>query len=287
VSQRLIEVRGLSFSYEAEGPLGRGVLEDIYLHADRGEIVFVLGATGSGKSTLLQHLNGLLVPERGRVLVGGRDLAAGDTDLTEIRRRVGLVFQRPEDQLFERYVGDDVAYGPRLAGLEGRELRQRVQWAMEAVGLDFALFKDRPTFALSGGERRRAGLAGVLAMKPEVLLLDEPSAGLDPAGHEDLMERLAELRDEGMTLVIATHEMDDAASLADRLYVLEEGRVRISGRPEQVFADRETLASCGLRQPTTVALMSELRCLGVAVPLTALTVDEAERILRSLLEIGS
>jgi len=197
---------------------------------------------------------------------------------------VGLVFQRPEDQLFERYVGDDVAYGPRLAGLSDSELRERVRWAMEIVGLDFESYKDRLTFTLSGGERRKAALAGVLALRPQVLALDEPTSGLDPASRAELLERLDGLRQAGQTLVIATHNMDDLAALADRIYVLANGEIVLSGPTRQVFSQTERLLSLGLGVPAATEIAGALRSAGVTVPIDVLTLHEVAAAVEQLLE---
>jgi len=276
MTHTLIEVRGLCHTYLAGTPLAQASLRGIDLTVDEGQVAALIGATGSGKSTLLQHLNGLLRPQQGRVWVSGHDLGDSRTDLRQIRRLVGLVFQRPEDQLFEAYVGDDVAYGPRQGGLHGAELRERVQWAMGLVGLDFERYKDRLTATLSGGERRKAGLAGVLALRPTVLLLDEPTAGLDPAARGDLLANLSALRRQGMTMLIATHNMDDVAALADVVYVLQEGRVALQGGPREVFAQVGALQALGLSVPSVVQLMVAVRARGLAVPLDVLTLDEAE-----------
>jgi energy-coupling factor transport system ATP-binding protein len=283
VSERVIWVTGLHHTYMAGTPLAQESLRGIDLEVRREEIVAVIGATGSGKSTLLQHLNGLWRPQAGHVRVVGRDLGDSDTDLRQVRRTVGLVFQRPEQQLFEHFVGDDVAYGPRLVGLGRDELRERVRWAMELVGLDFEGYKDRPVITLSGGERRKVGLAGVLALRPEVLLLDEPTAGLDPAARRDLLQRLSRLRAEGMTLVVATHNMDDVAALADRVYVLDRGCVALQGTTRQVYAQAERLRALGLDVPWVTSLMTALYDRGLPVPLDVLTSEEAEDVLVEVL----
>jgi energy-coupling factor transporter ATPase len=276
VTSQLIEVWGLYHTYLAGTPLAQESLRDVDFEVADGEVVGLIGATGSGKSTLLQHLNGLLQPQAGRVRVAGQDLSDPATNLRQVRRTVGLVFQRPEDQLFEQYVGDDVAFGPRLAGLTGPELRERVRWAMELVGLDFEQYKDRLTFTLSGGERHKVGLAGVLALRPQVLLLDEPTSGLDPASRADLLARLADLRAEGLTLVIATHNMDDVAAMAERVYVLEEGHVALQGPTRWVLTQPGRLRALGLDVPAAVSVMAALRDRGLPVPLDVLTLDEAE-----------
>ncbi|MGE5263904.1 MAG: ATP-binding cassette domain-containing protein, partial [Acidobacteriota bacterium] len=201
-------------------------------------------------------------------------------DLRAVRRRVGLVFQFPEAQLFEQHVGDDVAFGPWQMGLRGEELKTRVREAMDAVGLAFDSFKDRPLYALSGGERRRAALAGVLAIKPEILVLDEPTAGLDPRGHQDILARILALhREWGTTLVIISHNMEEIARLCDRIYVLSDGKTVLNGTPREVFAEGSRVESFGLGVPQVTAAMQALRELGLPVRGNVLTVEEAEQVL--------
>jgi len=272
-----IVVEGLRHTYMAGTPLETTALHDVNLSVGRGEIVGLIGPTGSGKSTLLQHLNGLLRPQAGHVWVEEMDLADSKVDVRQVRRAVGLVFQQPEDQLFERYVGDDIAFGPQALGLSLDEQRERVRWAMEAVGLDFEGFKDRLTFTLSGGERRKVALAGVLALRPRVLVLDEPTAGLDPASHREFLGWLVRFhREAGVPIIIATHNMDDIAQVAGRVYVLVDGRTVAGGSPREIFAHPDLLAGYGLGVPPMAEVMQGLRVLGlVDVRTDALTVDEA------------
>ncbi len=280
-----IAVRDLGHVYLKGTPFEATALRGATLAVAPGEILGVVGATGSGKSTLLQHLNGLLRPQRGDVVVLGHDLADPKADVRQVRRQVGLVFQNPEDQLFEQYVGDDIAFGPRNLGLDREAVRQRVREAMTVVDLDFEGFKDRLTFALSGGQRRRVALAGVLAMQPQVLILDEPTAGLDPATRADLLARLVRLnRDQGLTMVVATHNMDDLAEIADRIVVLAGGQVVLEGATRQVFSQAETLATLNLGLPQVTQVMVELRERGYAVPTDVLTVDEATAVLAPMLQ---
>lgn len=282
-----IVVEGLRHTYMAGTPLETTALRDVNLTVGRREIVGLIGPTGSGKSTLLQHLNGLLRPQAGRVQVDGMDLTDRKVDLHQVRRKVGLVFQQPEDQLFERYVGDDIAFGPQAQGLALDEQRERVRWAMEAVGLDFGGFKDRLTFTLSGGERRKVALAGVLALRPRVLVLDEPTAGLDPASHREFLDWLAQFhREAGVPIVIATHNMDDIAQVADRVYVLVDGRTVAGGTPREIFARSELLAGHGLGVPPMVEVMQGLRARGLSVRTDALTVDEAAQEIERELNGG-
>jgi energy-coupling factor transport system ATP-binding protein len=283
-SDALIKVRNLHYTYLRGTPYEAVALRGVDLTVERGEIVGLIGPTGSGKSTLLQHLNGLLRPQVGEVWINGQNTSDRRTDLRAIRRLVGLVFQNPEDQLFERYAGDDVAFGPRSLGLSQSEVHQRVRWAMEAVGLDFEGFKDRLTMSLSEGERRRLALAGVLALKPEVLVLDEPTAGLDPKGRKALLAWLIRWREEQEgTIVLASHNMEDLAQLADRLYVLVEGRIVLNGTPRQVFSQFDVLDKYGLGTPLPVSVMHALRARGLPVRTDALTVTEAAAEIEALL----
>lgn len=279
MSRCVIDVQELHHIY-GEGSLQAQVaLAGVNLTVNAGEIVVLLGSTGSGKSTLLQHLNGILSGNKGRVVVLDQDMNDPATDLRALRQAVGLVFQRPENQLFERYVGDDIAYGPRLAGLQGVALRERVKWAMHVVDLDFEAFKDRSTFTLSGGERRKAGLAGVIALKPQILLLDEPTAGLDPMTRADLLQRLTRLNRDGTTLVIATHNIDEVAVLARRIFVLDRGIVALSGDTKSVLSQSKRLRNLGLDAPVPVLLMDALTKRGWKMPMDAITMTEAEAVI--------
>jgi energy-coupling factor transport system ATP-binding protein len=281
----MIEVRNLHYTYLRGTPHEAVALRGVDLTVERGEIVGLIGPTGSGKSTLLQHLNGLLRPQAGEVWIDGHDSRDPQTDVRAIRRQVGLVFQNPEDQLFERYAGDDVAFGPHGLELPRSEIRERVRWAMEAVGLDFEAFKDRLTLSLSEGERRRLALAGVLALKPEVLVLDEPTAGLDPKGRKDLLTWLIRWREEQEgTIILASHNMEDLAHLADRLYVLVEGRMALSGSPREVFSRPEVLTRHGLGTPLAVSVMHALRGRGLPVRADAITIAEAATEIEALLK---
>jgi energy-coupling factor transport system ATP-binding protein len=272
----VITVRSLEHTYLRGTPLESVSLRGVDLEVGRGEIVGIIGPTGSGKSTLIQHFNALLRPQSGEVYVLDCDLRDPKIDTRALRRRVGLVFQFPEAQLFERYVGDDVAFGPWQMGMRGDELRGRVRDAMDAVGLPFSAFKDRPLYSLSGGERRRAALAGVLAIKPEILVLDEPTAGLDPRGHKDILARLLALkRDWNMTMVFVSHNMEDIARLSDRVYVIANGQAVLCGTPRQVFAQPERLTEWGLGLPEVTAAMHALRDRGIPVRADVLTVEEA------------
>ncbi len=247
-----VRVINLTHDYLKGTLLRHRALDDISFTLRGGETACLIGTTGSGKSTLLQHLNGLLLADEGEVRLMGLEPLGRHTrekDVISLRRQIGLVMQRPEKQLFERYVGDDVAYGPRQQGVTGKTLARRVKQAMDTVGLPFAEFKDRPVYALSGGEKRKAALAGVLAMEPRVLLLDEPSAGLDPRSRGELHRILAGLQKKGISLVIATHDMDEAALLGHQILLMDKGRIVLSGSPGQVFSQGEELRNRGLEAP--------------------------------------
>lgn len=285
LSEPWIAVEGLSHFYGRGTPFERQALADVDFEVGAGEAVGLIGETGSGKSTLLQHLNGLYRPQTGRVLVLGRELGDPNVDLRAVRQQVGLAFQRPEQQLFEQYVGDDVAYGPRNMGLSGEALREAVRWAMEAVGLDFAGFKDRLTWRLSGGQRRKVALAGVLALRPKVLVLDEPTAGLDPASRLELLALLRALHGQGMALVVASHNMADMAALTERLTVLQGGRVVATGPTAQVLAEREALLRWGLDTTPAAQVAHELGQLGLALDGPVATLDELGAALAAWLAV--
>jgi energy-coupling factor transport system ATP-binding protein len=280
---RLIEVQRLQHTYLQGTPLEVQSLRGVDLRVYAGESVGIVGPTGSGKSTLLQHLNGLLRPQGGEVRVDGVALSDPRVDVRAIRQRVGLFFQNPEDQLFERYAGDDVAFGPRNLHLPKDEVRERVRQAMEAVGLPFE-YKDRLTSELSQGEKRRLDLAGVLALQPQVLVLDEPTAGLDPQGRRELLRTLTQWRaGDGKAIVFASHNMEDIATLCTRVYVLVNGTIIRHGTPREVFAQPEMLIQHGLAVPTVTEVMLLLRQRGYPVSSDVLTDEEAAQELEAVL----
>ncbi len=274
----IIRVRGLRHTYLRGTPLEVEALRGVDLDVYRGEAVGIIGRTGAGKSTTVQHFNGLIRPrQRGVVTVFGHDMADPDLDVRAIRLRVGLVFQYPEAQLFERLVGDDVAFGPFRMGLPLEEVRDRVQWAMDIVGLPFDKFKDRFTFSLSGGEMRKAAIAGVLALRPEVLVLDESTSGVDPRGRKELLASIRLLHErEGLTIVFISSNMEDLSSLVDRVYVLEDGRTVMSGTTREVFAQPERLRAAGLGVPQVTQVMHGLRARRLPVDDRCVTVEQAE-----------
>jgi len=282
-----VEVEGVSHVYNPNSPFESLALQDITLKIPVGQLVGLIGPTGSGKSTFAQHLNGLLVPRHGRIRILGQDL--GDKQARkEIRRRVGLVFQFPEQQLFEETVYREVAFGPKNLGIEGPELEAVVSDAIAAVGLDYEAIKDGSPFSLSGGQMRRVALAGVLAMNPEILILDEPTAGLDPRGRDSLLRHLAMLhRQRGLTMILISHDMDDIARLTERVIVMSAGRLVMDDTPRSLFSQSEELRRIGLDVPTVARLMHALRERGIDAPLDALEIDEAVEFAKGLLERGS
>lgn len=262
-----IVIEHLNYVYMTGGPYETKALSDVNLTIRDGEFIGLIGHTGSGKSTLVQHLNGLIMPTSGRVLVDGMDLADKATDRRAIRRRVGLVFQYPENQLFEETVEKDIAFGPRNLGLDDAEIDRRVKDAMRRVALDYGRLHDRSVFELSGGQMRRVAIAGVLAMEPQVLVLDEPCAGLDPHGREEILGLVRRLHEEaGTTIVMVSHSMDDVASLAERVIVMNQGEVVMDGAPRDVFACGEELRGMGLDVPQAVQLADKLRERGFDIP---------------------
>jgi len=260
-------------------PLANHALSRANLTVSLGEAVALVGSTGSGKSTVMQHLNGIFRPQSGRVMAVGVNLGDSTADVAKVRREVGLLFQNPEDQLFEQLVGDDIAYGPLQLRLDLKEVRRRVRQALEMVGLDFETFKDRPVFALSGGEKRRVALAGVLALEPRVLVLDEPTAGLDPASAKDLIFRLRQLKDNGMGLVFVTHNLEEVLALADRVVIMADGETRGTYPVPMLIRQPDILSRHGFRVPPILEVQQRLRERGWVV--YGRTPEElAESILR-------
>lgn len=279
-----VVVENISHVYNPGTPFETRALDEVSLEIADGDFYGIIGATGSGKSTLIQHLNGLLKPTRGRVLVDGVDLAARRTNLREVRQKVGLIFQYPEHQLFEETVGEDIAFGPKNLGLPAGEVEERVQEAARMVGLGQDVLKRSP-FELSGGQARRAAIAGVLAMRPKVLVLDEPTAGLDPRGRNEILGRIASLHQEyGLTVVLVSHSMEDVARLAKRLLVLHRGKVLLQGRPEQVFSRAGELREVGLAAPAATDLMRLLRERGWPVRDDVFTAEAAAAEIKAALQ---
>lgn len=271
----ILDVRGLSHVYSKGTPFEHQALDHVSLSVKKGEFIAIIGHTGSGKSTLIQHLNGLLKPTSGQVFFHGQDIFAKSADLRKVRFQIGLVFQYPEYQLFEETVGQDIAYGPMNMGLEHDEITRRVSDALEAVGLPQEISEKSP-FELSGGQKRRVALAGVIAMQPEILILDEPTAGLDPAGREEMFDLIRGLHDKrGTTIILVTHSMEDAARVASRLVVMQEGRIFLTGAPSEVFSQAEALERSGLTVPQVTKIMLELQKRGIPVKANCFTVEQA------------
>ena len=261
-----IEVKHLTHVYMPDTPFEARALKNVSLSIQDGEFVGIIGHTGSGKSTLITHLNGLERSEPGVVFVNGVDLGAKGTDLIAIRRVVGLVFQYPEYQLFEETVAKDVAFGPTNLGLDAQEIARRVDIALKQVGLDPAAVSEKSPFELSGGQKRRVAIAGVLAMQPAVLILDEPAAGLDPAGRREMFSLIRGIHDSGVTVVMVSHSMDDVGRLCDRLFVLNRGEIAYSGAPAEVFVHETQLHAIGLDVPEGAKLARRLRDMGFDMP---------------------
>ncbi len=269
-------------TYQPNSPYETHALEDINLEINEGEFIGLIGHTGSGKSTLIQHFNGLLKPSAGRIIVDGMALSDPKTNLREVRRKVGLVFQYPEHQLFEETVYADIAFGPKNLGLSEEEIARRVKRAMKMVELDYETYRDASPFGLSGGEKRRVAIAGVLAMEPKYLVLDEPTAGLDPRGRDEILERVVRLhRENGLTVILVSHSMDDVARFANRLIVMDDARIIYNAEPRKVFSHYETLQKVGLDIPTVTKLMISLHEKGWDVRTDIITIEEAKaEILR-------
>lgn len=271
-----IQVKNLKHIYEKGMPNESVALEDISFEVDDGEFLGIIGHTGSGKSTLLQHLNGLLKPDEGKIIIGDVDITADDVSMVEIRKRIGLVFQYPEYQLFEETVAKDVAFGPKNLGLSQEEIDSRVKEAVTMVGLDYDQIKDRSPFELSGGQKRRVAIAGVIAMGPEVLILDEPTAGLDPKAHKDILSMIEEVhRLTGNITILVSHNMADVARLSDKILVIDSGHLVVCGTPKEVFSQTEELEKVGLDLPPITRLTEELRKRGMKIEPTILSIDEA------------
>lgn len=256
----LIETRDLSYTYMPGTPFQVEALKKVSLGIERGEFVGIIGETGSGKSTLVQHFNGLLKPSYGEVMVEGKNIWAEGTNLRLLRSRIAMLFQYPEHQLFEETVFNDVAFGPRNLGLEGKEVEKRVRFGLEAMGLDYMEYKDRSPFSLSGGEKRRVAMAGILAMQPEAVILDEPTAGMDPAGRRQLLQQVEKLhREKNLTVIFVTHNMEEISRLANKLFVFSGGQLVLSGSPAEVFGHARRIWEIGLDIPPLTQLLQKLK----------------------------
>ena len=280
--EAILQVENLTHTYSAGTPFQRSAVEGMSLHMGTGEFLGIIGHTGSGKSTLIQHLNGLLKPTPGRILLEGKDIWADPKSIRSVRFRVGLVFQYPEYQLFEETVYKDIAFGPKNMGLTGEDIDRRVREAAAFVGLDAELL-DKSPFELSGGQKRRVAIAGVIAMEPQVLVLDEPTAGLDPRGRDDILARIQEYhRARNASVVLVSHSMEEIARNVDRIVVLSDGKVYMEGTPAQVFARSSELERVGLDVPQVTKVAAALKRRGLSIDPAVYTVEALERQLLAL-----
>lgn len=280
----IIKIENLTYIYNPNTPFETKALNGVNLNVNEGEFIGLIGHTGSGKSTLIQHLNGLAKPTSGKIIVDGVDITSKDANLREIRQKVGLVFQYPEYQLFEETVYKDIAFGPRNLKLSDEEVEARVMKAMELVGLEYETLKDRSPFELSGGQKRRVAIAGVLAMEPKVLILDEPTAGLDPKGRDEILGEILNLYNKGgITIILVSHSMEDVARLVNRIVVMHDGKISMDGSPREVFKHSDKLESLGLGIPQVTKFMKVYKGKGNSVSDDVLTIEEAkEELLKYL-----
>ena len=280
--EAILQVENLTHTYSAGTPFQRSAVEGMSLHVGTGEFLGIIGHTGSGKSTLIQHLNGLLKPTSGRILLEGKDIWADPKSIRSVRFRVGLVFQYPEYQLFEETVYKDIAFGPKNMGLDAEEIDRRVRDAAAFVGLHETLL-DKSPFELSGGQKRRVAIAGVIAMEPKVLVLDEPTAGLDPQGRDAILAQIqAYHRAKGAAVVLVSHSMEEIARNVDRIVVLSDGKVYMEGTPKQVFARAHELEQVGLDVPQVTKVAAALKARGLDIDTAVYTVEALEQKLLTL-----
>ena len=280
-----ISVRNLSYIYNPGMPGETVALSDVSFDVADGTILGIIGHTGSGKSTLLQHLNGLIKPTSGEVYIDDVCITDGKVKMTDIRRKVGLVFQYPEYQLFEETVRKDVAFGPKNLGLDEEEQEDRVKKAIGLVGLDYEEIRDLSPFELSGGMKRRVAIAGVIAMDPKILILDEPTAGLDPSAHRDVLAMVRRIHDEmGIILIFVSHNMADIAEMSDRVMVMSDGKVALEGTPAEVFSQAGKLAEMGLGVPPAREITELIKSRAGRFKSEALTIDEAAEDIKRYME---
>ncbi|MCB2290268.1 energy-coupling factor transporter ATPase [Clostridium sp. CS001] len=277
-----IKIENLNYIYMPKTPFEKKAIDDVSIEIKQGEFVALIGHTGSGKSTLIQHINGLLKPTSGRILIDDVDITKKNIKLTNIRKKVGLVFQYPEYQLFEETIEKDISFGPQNLGLDNDEINRRVQRAMKTVGMNYEDYKDKSPFEISGGQKRRVAIAGVVAMEPNILILDEPTAGLDPKGRDDILSKIVELYEENdMTIILVSHSMEDVAKVANRVIVMDSGKCILDGTPKEIFKEIELLERVGLAVPQVTYLIRELRNKGFDIPEDIFTLERAkEELLR-------
>ncbi|NLM25769.1 MAG: energy-coupling factor transporter ATPase [Firmicutes bacterium] len=280
-----IRIEQVSYTYNIGMPTEKQALKNISLDIEKGEFLGLIGHTGSGKSTLVQHLNGLIKPSSGKIYIDDVDIHSKEISLKTVRQKVGMVFQYPEHQLFGETVYEDVAFGPRNLGVSEEEVEQRVREGLAKVDLDYQQLKDRSPFELSGGQKRRVAIAGVLAMKPEILILDEPTAGLDPRGRDEILDQISRIHQaEKTTVILVTHSMEDIARLATKLVVMEQGSIVLVGTPNEVFEQADYLEQIGLGVPQVTKLLRTLQAKGCAVRPDLFTLEDAEEEIVRLLE---
>ncbi|MDY4948458.1 MAG: energy-coupling factor transporter ATPase [Clostridium cadaveris] len=280
-----IKISNLTHVYMPGSPFEKKALDDVSLEINDGQFVALIGHTGSGKSTLIQHMNGLLKPTSGEIIVDDKNITNKEIKLSDVRKKVGIVFQYPEYQLFEETIEKDIEFGPRNLGLSDEEISIRVKKAMKMVGLDFETYKDKSPFELSGGQKRRVAIAGVVAMEPKVLILDEPTAGLDPKGRDEILGQIKKLHDEyNMTIILVSHSMEDVARVADRILVMNKGKCVLDGKPYEVFKEIDTLENIGLAAPQITYLVRELRNRGFNITDDIFTVEDAKKAILKILK---
>ena len=280
----ILEVKNLTHTYSDNAAFVNDAVRDVSFTVEKGEIIGIIGHTGSGKSTLVQHLNGLLKPTLGKVFFDNEDIWKNPKEIRKIRSKVGLVFQYPEYQLFEETVFEDISFGPKNMGLSGDELKARVTDICKIVGVKPEYFEKSP-FDLSGGEKRRVAIAGVMAMRPEVIVFDEPTAGLDPAGRENVMQIIKDYREAtGATVIIISHSMEDMALLAEKVLVMNKGSLFMFDTPENVFSKAEELKSIGLNVPIVTQVFAEIKAKGIQIDTSVYTVRKAVEVLKKLKE---
>ena len=280
-----IKIENLTHIYMPKSPFEKVALDNVSLDIKDGEFIALIGHTGSGKSTLIQHFNGLLEATSGKIIVDGVDITEKKVKLTNIRKTVGLVFQYPEYQIFEETIAKDIEFGPRNLGLPDSEIHNRVVKSMEMVGLDYETYKDKSPFDLSGGQKRRVAIAGVVAMQPTTLILDEPTAGLDPKGRDDILDQISKLhKDYNMTVIIVSHSMEDVAKIAERIIVMNDGKIALQGTPAEVFKEVDMLEDIGLGVPQVTYLVRALRKKGFDISDNIFTMEDAKKELLSILK---
>ncbi|OPJ60659.1 energy-coupling factor transporter ATPase [Clostridium oryzae] len=273
-----IKIENLTHIYMPGTPFEKKALDNVSLNIQDGEFIALIGHTGSGKSTLIQHMNGLLKPTSGKIIIDEVDITNEKVKLSEVRKKVGLVFQYPEYQLFEETVEKDIAFGPEKLGLTGEEISERVKRAMNIVGLDYEKYRSKSPFELSGGEKRRAAIAGIVAMESKILILDEPTAGLDPKGRDEILSQIKELHSKyNITIIMVSHSMEDVSKLADRILVMNNGKCILDDTPVNIFKQIDLLESVGLAAPQIAYVIRELRKRGISISDEIFTIDDAAR----------